>query len=301
MTVPGFILLDKPSGDTSFKALFPLKRLFHTRRIGHAGTLDLRASGLIIAAVERATRLLPYIEVADKTYRFKLHLGYETDTLEWDGKLLNQGAEFFISENDIQKIIPQFLGSQEQIPPNYSAIKINGVRASDLTHRGKEVTLSPRKIRIDSLVCNGMVLPTENETGKSFAVFEMECRCSKGTYIRSLGRDLAKALGTFGCVSEIRRISIGNISVDSAVSPENISESSLIPVNEILPYPTFNLKDEQVRALRDGKWIFYESKQELSAGENLCFAANEQGEVQALCSLESKKMRPKFFIGQDHA
>mgnify|MGYP003467110649 FL=1 len=91
MTHPGFVLLDKPAGDTSFKALFPLKRLFGTRRIGHAGTLDLRASGLIIAAVERATRLLPFIEVADKTYRFKLHLGFETDTLEWDGKLVFHG------------------------------------------------------------------------------------------------------------------------------------------------------------------------------------------------------------------
>lgn len=301
MTHPGFVLLDKPAGDTSFKALFPLKRLFGTRRIGHAGTLDLRASGLIIAAVERATRLLPFIEVADKTYRFKLHLGFETDTLEWDGKLVFQGEAKEITEESLKQILPDFLGEQEQVPPNYSAIKINGVRASDLTHRGKEVTLSPRKIRIDSLICLGKFTSQLEESGKSFAVFEMECRCSKGTYIRSLGRDLAKALGTFGCVSEIRRISIGNISVDSAVSPENISESSLIPVNEILPYPTFNLKDEQVRALRDGKWIFYESKQELSAGENLCFAANEHGEVQALCSLESKKMRPKFFIGQDHA
>lgn len=298
MTHPGFVLLDKPAGDTSFKALFPLKRLFGTRRIGHAGTLDLRASGLIIAAVERATRLLPFIEVADKTYRFKLHLGFETDTLEWDGKLLNQGAELSISESDIQKIIPQFLGSQEQIPPNYSAIKINGVRASDLTHRGRNVTLSSRKIRIDSLVCLGKSSTQLEETGKSFAVFDMECRCSKGTYIRSLGRDLAKALGTFGCVSEIRRISIGNISVDSAVSPENISESSLIPVNEILPYPLFCLHENQIKALRDGKWISFKS--ESAKEESLCFAANEHGEVQALCSLEPGKLRPKFFIGQDN-
>lgn len=299
MTVPGFILLDKPSGDTSFKALFPLKRLFHTRRIGHAGTLDLRASGLIIAAVERATRLLPYIEVADKTYRFKLHLGYETDTLEWDGKLLNQGAELSISESDIQKIIPQFLGSQEQVPPNYSAIKINGVRASDLTHRGKEVTLSPRKIRIDSLICLGKSTSQLEESGKSFAIFDMECRCSKGTYIRALCRDLGLALGTYGCVSEIRRTAIGNISVENAVLPSELSLSSLLSVDKILPYPLFRLHENQIKALRDGKWISFKS--ESAKEESLCFAANEQGEVQALCSLESKKMRPKFFIGQDHA
>lgn len=298
MTVPGFILLDKPSGDTSFKALFPLKRLFHTRRIGHAGTLDLRASGLIIAAVERATRLLPYIEVADKTYRFKLHLGYETDTLEWDGKLLNQGAELSISENDIQKIIPQFLGSQEQIPPNYSAIKINGVRASDLTHRGKEVTLSPRKIRIDSLICLGKSTSQLEESGKSFAIFDMECRCSKGTYIRALCRDLGLALGTYGCVSEIRRTAIGNISVENAVLPSELSLSSLLSVDKILPYPLFRLHENQIKALRDGKWISFKS--ESAKEESLCFAANENGMVQALCSLEPGKLRPKFFIGQDN-
>lgn len=298
MTHPGFVLLDKPAGDTSFKALFPLKRLFGTRRIGHAGTLDLRASGLIIAAVERATRLLPYIEVADKTYRFKLHLGYETDTLEWDGKLLNQGAELSISESDIQKIIPQFLGSQEQIPPNYSAIKINGVRASDLTHRGKEVTLSPRKIRIDSLICLGKSTSQLEESGKSFAIFDMECRCSKGTYIRALCRDLGLALGTYGCVSEIRRTAIGNISVENAVLPSELSLSSLLSVDKILPYPLFRLHENQIKALRDGKWISFKS--ESAKEESLCFAANENGMVQALCSLEPGKLRPKFFIGQDN-
>ena len=233
MTHPGFVLLDKPAGDTSFKALFPLKRLFGTRRIGHAGTLDLRASGLIIAAVERATRLLPFIEVADKTYRFKLHLGFETDTLEWDGKLLFQGEAKEITEESLKQILPDFLGEQEQVPPNYSAIKINGVRASDLTHRGRNVTLSSRKIRIDSLVCLGKSSTQLEETGKSFAVFDMECRCSKGTYIRALCRDLGHALGTYGCVSEIRRTAIGNISVENAVLTSELSLSSLLSVDKI--------------------------------------------------------------------
>ncbi|MBQ5610999.1 MAG: tRNA pseudouridine(55) synthase TruB [Fibrobacteraceae bacterium] len=298
MTHPGFVLLDKPAGDTSFKALFPLKRLFGTRRIGHAGTLDLRASGLIIAAVERATRLLPFIEVADKTYRFKLHLGFETDTLEWDGKLLFQGEAKEITEESLKQILPDFLGEQEQVPPNYSAIKINGVRASDLTHRGRNVTLSSRKIRIDSLVCLGKSSTQLEETGKSFAVFDMECRCSKGTYIRALCRDLGHALGTYGCVSEIRRTAIGNISVENAVLPSELSLSSLLSVDKILPYPLFRLHENQIKALRDGKWISFKS--ESAKEESLCFAANENGMVQALCSLEPGKLRPKFFIGQDN-
>lgn len=298
MTVPGFVLLDKPAGDTSFKALFPLKRLFGTRRVGHAGTLDLRASGLIIAAVERATRLLPYIEAADKTYQFKLHLGFETDTLEWDGKLIAQGEPCKISEEQLNEILPKFIGTQEQIPPNYSAIKVNGVRASDLTHRGRNITLQARTVRIDSLVCKGISTPEPGESGVSYGVFDMECKCSKGTYIRALCRDLGKSLGTFGSVSKIRRTAIGNISVENAVLPWNLSEASLFSVDKILPYPVLNLNANQIHALRDGKWITFqhESVQE----DNLCFAANENGEVQALCLLEPGKLRPKFFIGLDN-
>ena len=208
-------------------------------------------------------------------------------------------ATLYVSgEESLKQILPDFLGEQEQVPPNYSAIKINGVRASDLTHRGRNVTLSSRKIRIDSLVCLGKSSTQLEETGKSFAVFDMECRCSKGTYIRALCRDLGHALGTYGCVSEIRRTAIGNISVENAVLPSELSLLSLLSVDKILPYPLFRLHENQIKALRDGRWISFKS--ESAKEESLCFAANENGMVQALCSLEPGKLRPKFFIGQDN-
>ena len=218
MSSSGFVLLDKIAGETSFKALFPLKRVFCTKRVGHAGTLDLRASGLIIAATGRATRLLPYIEAKDKCYTFRLHLGYETDTLEWDGEVVEQDdRSLSVTRADLEAVLPQFIGDIDQVPPNYSAVKIDGHRESDLANRGREIELKPRRIHIESLKVVGEGLVTEGCTGKSFATFDLECNCSKGTYIRSLGRDLARALGTCGCVSMIRRHRIGDVTVDRAV------------------------------------------------------------------------------------
>ena len=213
MSNSGFVLLDKIAGETSFKALFPLKRVFSTKRVGHAGTLDLRASGLIIAATGRCTRLLPFVEAKDKCYSFRLHLGYETDTLEWDGEVVEQGEPVVITREDVERVLPQFTGDIEQIPPKYCAVKINGVRASDLMERGRNIELKPRKIRISELKVIGEGEVTEGCSGKEFATFDLICECSKGTYIRALGRDIGRALGTYACVSQIRRHQIGRAHV----------------------------------------------------------------------------------------
>ena len=166
MSSSGFVLLDKIAGETSFKALFPLKRVFCTKRVGHAGTLDLRASGLIIAATGRATRLLPYIEAKDKCYTFRLHLGYETDTLEWDGEVVEQDdRSLSVTRAALEAVLPQFIGDIDQVPPNYSAVKIDGHRASDLANRGREIELKPRRIHIESLKVVGEGLVTEGCTG----------------------------------------------------------------------------------------------------------------------------------------
>ena len=151
MKSSGFVLLHKPAGLTSFNALFPLKRIFKTKRVGHAGTLDLRASGLIVAGVQRATRLLPYIESSDTFYTFRLHLGYSTETLEWDGPLIKQDTSTSISKDQLDIVLDQFRGAITQIPPNYSAVKVNGVRASDLTLQGKAFDLKSRPVHIYEL------------------------------------------------------------------------------------------------------------------------------------------------------
>ena len=323
MTPSGFVLLDKNPGETSFKALFPLKRVFSTKRVGHAGTLDLRASGLIVAAIGRATRLLPFVEAKDKCYTFRLHLGYETDTLEWDGDVVVQGefgirnSEFGIDEGvilreqgdrriqggltreDLEAVLPRFTGDIDQIPPRYCAVKIDGRRASDWAERGKDFEMKPRPIHIKSLKIVGEGGVTEGCSGKSFATFDLECVCSKGTYIRSLGRDLARALGTYGCVSQIRRHRIGNITLDNAVKGENLTAENLVPVDKVLDYPVLRLDDTQMGIIRKGNWLPWKTPVEGVGPEGHVFVANGAGEVLSLCRFEPGRICPKFYLGED--
>ena len=304
MSSSGFVLLDKIAGETSFKALFPLKRVFCTKRVGHAGTLDLRASGLIIAATGRATRLLPYIEAKDKCYTFRLHLGYETDTLEWDGEVVEQDdRSLSVTRADLEAVLPQFIGDIDQVPPNYSAVKIDGHRASDLANRGREIELKPRRIHIESLKVVGEGLVTEGCTGKSFATFDLECNCSKGTYIRSLGRDLARALGTCGCVSMIRRHRIGDVTVDRAVRGDALTPEHLLPVDQVLDFPVVRLNDDQVKAIRLGNWVPWRTPVEnlstTPGSEKFVFTADKDGAVIGLGVYDPGRICPKFFLGDD--
>jgi tRNA pseudouridine55 synthase len=296
--------LDKIAGETSFKALFPLKRVFCTKRVGHAGTLDLRASGLIIAATGRATRLLPYIEAKDKCYTFRLHLGYETDTLEWDGEVVEQDdRSLSVTRADLEAVLQQFIGDIDQVPPNYCAVKINGHRASDLANRGREIELKPRRIHIESLKVVGEGLVTEGCTGKSFATFDLECNCSKGTYIRSLGRDLARALGTCGCVSMIRRHRIGDVTVDHAVRGDALTPEHLLPVDQVLDFPVVRLNDDQVKAIRLGNWVPWRTPVEnlstTPGAEKFVFTADKDGAVIGLGVYDPGRICPKFFLGDD--
>ena len=308
MTPSGFVLLDKNPGDTSFKALFPLKRVFSTKRVGHAGTLDLRASGLIVAAIGRATRLLPFVEAKDKCYTFRLHLGYETDTLEWDGDVVTQDDKGVIarSVNDeaisrekLESVLPNFIGDIDQIPPRYCAVKIDGRRASDWAERGKDFEMKPRRIHIESLKIVGEGGVTEGCSGKCFATFDLECVCSKGTYIRSLGRDLARALGTYGCVSQIRRHRIGNITLERAVKGENLTVENLVPVDKVLDYPVLRLAEDGLAGIRRGNWLPWKNNVEGIGPEGYVFVARENGEVLSLCRFEPGRIWPKYFLGGD--
>ena len=313
MSNSGFVLLDKIAGETSFKALFPLKRVFSTKRVGHAGTLDLRASGLIIAATGRCTRLLPFIEAKDKCYSFRLHLGYETDTLEWDGEVVAQderavdkasAANCTLAwpqslSNALKSVLPQFTGDIEQIPPKYCAVKINGVRASDLMERGRDIELKPRKIHIGELKVIGEGEVTEGCSGKEFATFDLICECSKGTYIRALGRDIGRALGTYACVSQIRRHRIGNVTLDKAVRGEDLTRENLLPVDAVLDFPVVRLTDEQVTVIRQGNWLPWKTPVEGVGPEGHVFTANMQGEVLSLCFYEPGRIKPKFYLGED--
>ena len=310
-TIPGFVLLDKEAGETSFKALFPLKRVFCTKRVGHAGTLDLRASGLIIAATDRATRLLPFVEAKEKCYSFRLHLGYETDTLEWDGEVVAQDeschcerseaiSNGIVNSSVLETVLPQFTGDIEQIPPKYCAVKINGVRASDLMERGRNVELKPRKIHISSLKVIGCVEEVDPTcTGKCFVAFDLVCECSKGTYIRALGRDIARALGTFGCVSRIRRLRIGKVTLERAVKGADLTAADLVPVDHVLDFPVVRMNDKELASIRNGNWIPWKVPVENVGPEGRVFAANSAGEVLSLCKYEPGRIMADVYLASD--
>ena len=283
----GFILLKKEAGPTSFKALAPIKKKFRKQKVGHAGTLDPDASGLLIVAVGKATRLISRVEAQDKTYEFFLHIGMKTDSYDTSGEVLEQDETQSLSISTLKQVLPSFLGMQQQVPPVYSAIKVNGKRACDRVRNGEEVELKSRAINIDSLE-----VLEEVDSGK---VYRLRCKCSKGTYIRSLGLDLAKKCGVFGCVSHIHRTHIGNYALKNA----SIVEDAEDDVNVIEPHlflkeiESMILPEDILNEFSFGRAV---SATAFSIGQNLeegveYFAINNQGATQSLFGVEKNKLK----------
>ena len=283
-TPSGFVIINKPSGITSFRVLGPIKKTFGTERVGHAGTLDQNASGLIIAGVGKSTRLLSQIEVMDKVYEFKVHLGCSTDTLEWTGQEVAVDADGARTVEEIEKILPRFLGAIAQIPPQYSAIKIKGKRASDIVHRGGEVKLKARQIMVHSLE-----LLTKAKPSEALKEFTFRCHCSKGTYVRALARDMGEALGTVACASKIKRTAIGHINLKMA--SESIENLVLEEPESLFDWPQIELNPAEIRFIKNGRGIRNSSQEE---AENVFVMF--QGLSQAVASLKSGRLEPKFLL-----
>jgi tRNA pseudouridine55 synthase len=218
----GIILLDKPAGQTSFQSLGFLKRSLGTGRIGHAGTLDKFAEGLLIVLTGRMTRLCALATSLDKEYMGVFTFGRGTDTLDPEGAVTAEGP--VPSREAIEAVLPEFRGALSQVPPEYSAVHVNGRRASEAARLGESVQLRPRPVRIDTL----------EMVEYRLADVSFRISCSKGTYIRSLARDMAARLGTCAHVSKLRRTRIGGFSVDDAFSPDSFD-----PSRDILPPEVF--------------------------------------------------------------
>jgi tRNA pseudouridine55 synthase len=198
LKVDGWIVLDKPTGVTSTHALSIVKRLYKADKAGHAGTLDPLASGILPLAFGEATKTVPYVMDGEKAYRFTVTWGVETNTDDSDGEMVNSAAERPTREQ-IEAILPRFMGVILQTPPQFSALKVDGERAYDLARDGETVNLQPREVEITSL---RLVSQTEDT-----ATFEAEC--GKGTYVRALARDFGRLLGCFGHISALRRTRVG--------------------------------------------------------------------------------------------
>lgn len=217
--ISGIVLLAKQAGLTSFSSLSSVKRALGTTKVGHTGTLDSFAEGLLVVLVGKLTHLVPHITNFDKTYIALIEFGSETDTLEPTGQVVKTGK--IPTKEEVEAVLPKFLGEIDQIPPAYSALHVDGKRASDLMREGKSVELKPRKITISSI----KLLDFTDKFAR------IEVSCSKGTYIRSLARDIALACGTVAHLKELKRTRVGPFKLEDAVFGEEQIRSHLLDMD----------------------------------------------------------------------
>ncbi len=219
----GIYLVDKPPGWSSFQVVQWMRRQTGEKRVGHAGTLDPFATGLLIVAVGREfTRELSQFEGMDKIYETEIVLGRATDTLDPTGRCTFEDPQFRIDSHRLQTALQKWTGDIRQVPPAYSAIHIRGQRAYQLARAGQTVTMPPRDVTVYEIVLGTSTPLTPNPSPEgegSYPVIKLRIRCSRGTYIRSIARDIAAELGTQGHCLSLRRMRIGSFDVDGAVIP----------------------------------------------------------------------------------
>ena len=243
----GIVIVDKPQDWTSQDVTARLRRVFNTRRIGHGGTLDPMATGVLPVFVGRATRGVEFFEHAEKTYETVLRLGLTTDTEDITGTMLTEAPVSVIDEQ-IEAALAAFRGQIMQIPPMYSALKVNGQKLCDLARKGKTVERQPRPITIHELT---LLERTEN-------TLRLRVRCSKGTYIRTLCKDIGEQLGCGGCMESLRRVSAGEYTIDEAVPLQELldtdqPEKYLRVVDTMFRnYPAVTLTANQEKRCRNG-------------------------------------------------
>lgn len=243
----GIVIIDKPQDWTSQDVTARLRRVYQTRRIGHGGTLDPMATGVLPVFVDRATRAVEFFEHAEKAYETVLRLGIATDTEDITGTVLSQ-QPVCVTREQLEQTLAAFRGPILQVPPMYSALKINGQKLCDLARKGREVERQPRPVTIHQLDLLGM----------QGSDVQLRVRCSKGTYIRTLCKDIGQALGCGGCMAQLRRVQAGAYTIDQAVPLQQLLDSDapeqwLRPVDSLFPqYPAVTLTANQEIRCRNG-------------------------------------------------
>jgi len=284
----GVLVVDKPIGLTSHQVVQIIRRGTNIKRAGHTGTLDPRASGVLVVLVGPAVRLSEYISAEDKRYQATIKLGEKTDTYDGDG-VVTGTSEVNISRKEYETALQGFVGEIEQVPPPYSAIKVKGRRAYDMARKGEEVELEARTIHVHSLEVVEWNLPE----------VVVDVHCSSGTYVRSLAYDLGEKLGCGANLTGLRRTKSGSFTLKDAQPLRKLSEAFenntwfryLIPAAEALSeWPSITLNNEEVDLVRHGHRI---PRNELLEGQ--VRAITEQGELVALMEADSEtaEYKPK--------
>ena len=244
----GILIVDKPAGWTSMDVCAKLRGILREKRVGHAGTLDPMATGVLPVFVGRATRAVEYAAGGEKEYVAGLRLGLVTDTQDITGTVL-ETRPAAVSGRELEEVLSRFRGEIDQIPPMYSAVKISGKKLYELARKGKEVERPPRRVTIHALAVEGQAGPAD---------FTIRVRCSKGTYVRALCHDIGQALGCGGCMSSLRRTMAAGYTLADAVTLERVLEEEepaalLLPVDSCFrALPALTLTAAQAKRVRNG-------------------------------------------------
>ena len=289
-SIHGWLIIDKQEGVGSTDVVNQTRRLLNASKNGHTGTLDPFATGVLPIAFGEATKLIPYVTDGIKEYEFTLKFGSTTDTLDLTGQTTQTGGKIPTKE-DILNIIPEFIGKITQIPPAYSAIKINGQRAYDLARKGQDVSIPERQIEIFKLELLSILSADE---------YKFRVLCSKGTYVRTLGADMAKKLDTFGHLTALRRTKCAKFDLSHTILLENLKNMSYIDVrqSQLLPLLTplcditvFAVREEDAAKLRMGQKISPKSYTIANIiGQEVVAACNN--EAVALVRIEETRISP---------
>ena len=285
----GIIIIDKPAGWTSMDVCAKLRGILQTKKIGHAGTLDPMATGVLPVFVGRATRAVSFAEGGEKEYVAGLRLGRTTNTQDTEGETLTQ-SPVTVGREELEAVLPRFTGEISQIPPMFSAIKINGQKLYDLARQGKEVERKARAVTIFALEVVEQVSETD---------YILRIRCSKGTYVRTLCHDIGQALGCGGCMFSLRRTMAAGFTLDESVTLEQMQEGGealLRPTDSLFrDRPDYRLKTEkQEERCRNGNPFFI--RENLPEGEYRIYG--REGEFLCLSRLQGDTMTSlKNFFG----
>ncbi len=256
--VDGWINLDKPPGITSTQAVGKVRRILNAQKVGHAGTLDPIATGILPIALGEATKTVPFAQDREKTYIFTVSWGEQRDTDDSEGEAIAT-SDIRPAQEAIESLLPKYTGEIEQTPPKFSAIKIDGKRAYDLARDGQDVELKSRMVFIETFE---LLEAREDEA-------DFEVTCGKGTYIRSLARDMALDLDTCGYISALRRTKVGPFTTDNAISLEKLEELSdsaarieaLLPLETALDdIPALAIKENEMAKLKSGQALSFIAK-----------------------------------------
>jgi tRNA pseudouridine55 synthase len=294
--ISGWINLDKPYDLTSTHAVGRIRRLFDAQKAGHAGTLDPLATGVLPIALGEATKTVPFLVDADKSYRFTIAWGRTTATYDREGETIAE-SDVRPTLAQVQAVLPRFVGEIDQIPPAYSAIKVDGERAYDLARAGETVELASRKVN----VFDARVVDAEDPDHVT-----LEVDCGKGTYVRALVRDIAEALGACGHVSALRRTRVGRFTEQSAVALELLEDlghkarqsEALLPVETALDdIPVLAVTDEDAFRLKQGRSIVLVPRQVEAVKAGLkpgsrTVSAMSGGSMVALCEMRAGRLEP---------